>query len=112
MGQTSANVGLKITSQCERRRPCPVHSGKDPNFAVNAETGLAQCHSQCGRGWDLVPLEMEIVGLDFARAKEHVFDLVGSPRVPWEEGNVEALTTTQTRAGNCFTKLSATSGKN
>ena len=46
MGQTSANVGLKITRQCERRRPCPVHSGKDPNFAVNAETGLAHFWSR------------------------------------------------------------------
>ena len=34
-------------------------------------------------------LEMEIVGLDFARAKEHVFDVVGSPRVPREARNVE-----------------------
>jgi KaiC/GvpD/RAD55 family RecA-like ATPase len=58
---------------------------------VNAETGLAQCHSQCGRGFDIVALEMEIAGLDFARAKERVFDLVGRPRVPWEERNVEAL---------------------
>lgn len=56
-------------------------------------------------------LEMEIVGLDFARAKEHVFDVVGSPRVPREARNVEALTT-RTRAGNCVTTSSATSGKN
>ena len=83
MGQTSANIGLKITSQREWRGPFPVHSGKDPDFAVNAETGLAQCHSQRRRGWDVVVLEMEIVGLDFARAKEHVFDLVGRPRAPW-----------------------------
>jgi DNA primase len=85
MGPTSANIGLKITSQRECRVPFPVHSGKDPNFAVNAETGLARCHSQCGRGWDVVTLEMEIVGLDFALAKERVFDLVRRPRVPWEE---------------------------
>ena len=112
MGKTSANIGLKITSQCEWRGPCPVDSGKDTNFAVNAETGLAQHLSRCGRGWDVVALEMELAGLDFARAKEHVFELLGRPRVLWEERKVEALTTTQTRAGNCFTKLSATSGKN
>jgi hypothetical protein len=88
---TARVPSLKITSQREWRGPCPVHSGKDPNFAVNAETGLAQCHSQCGRGWDIVALEMEIAGLDFARAKERVFDLMGRPQVPWEERNVEAI---------------------
>lgn len=82
---------LKITSHREWRGPCPVHSGKDPNFAVNAETGLAQCHSQCGRGWDPISLEMELAGLDFPRAKERVFDLVGRPRIPWEERDVEAI---------------------
>ena len=89
---TARVPSLKITSQREWRGPCPVHSGKDPNFAVNAETGLAQCHSQCGgRGWDIVSLEQELSGLDFVRAKERVFDLVGRPRVPWEERNTEAL---------------------
>jgi replicative DNA helicase len=80
---------LKITSFREWRGPCPVHNGKDPNFSVNAETGLAQCHSQCGRGWDLVSLEMELSGLDFPRAKDRVFELIGRPRVPWEERNLE-----------------------
>jgi KaiC/GvpD/RAD55 family RecA-like ATPase len=82
---------LKITNHREWRGPCPVHSGKDPNFAVNAETGLAQCHSQCRRGWDVISLEMELSGLDFPRAKERVFELVGRPRVPWEERDVEAI---------------------
>jgi hypothetical protein len=81
---------LKITSQREWRGSCPVHQGKDPNFSVNAETGLAQCHSQCGRGWDLISLEMELSGLDFPKAKERGFDLIGRPRVSWEERNPEA----------------------
>jgi replicative DNA helicase len=82
---------LKITNQREWRGPCPIHNGKDPNFAVNAETGLAQCHSQCGRGWDLISLEQELSGLDFPKAKDRVFELVGRPKVPWEERNVEAI---------------------
>lgn len=82
---------LRITNQREWRGPCPVHSGKDLNFAVNAETGLAQCHSQCGRGWDILSLEMELCSVDFARAKERVFSLIGRPNVPWEERNVEAI---------------------
>jgi KaiC/GvpD/RAD55 family RecA-like ATPase len=81
---------VKIASHREWRGPCPVHGGKDPNFSVNAETGLAQCHSQCGRGWDLLSLEMELFGLDFARAKERVFAQIGRPNVPWEERNLEA----------------------
>jgi KaiC/GvpD/RAD55 family RecA-like ATPase len=82
---------LKINNQREWRGPCPVHGGKDPNFAVNAETGLAQCHSQCGRGWDPISLEMELAGSDFPRAKTAVFEIVGRPNVPWEERNVEAI---------------------
>ncbi len=82
---------LKITSFREWRGPCPIHQGKDPNFSVNAETGLAQCHSQCGRGWDPTSLEMELSGFDFPRAKERVFDVIGRPRVPWEERDVEAI---------------------
>jgi replicative DNA helicase len=82
---------VKITSFREWRGPCPVHNGKDPNFSVNAETGLAQCHSQCGRGWDLVSLEMELSGLDFPRAKESIFNLIGRPNVPWEERDLEAI---------------------
>ena len=82
---------LRITSQREWRGPWPVHNGKDPNFAVSAETGLAQCHSQCGRGWDVISLVMELYGLDFPRAKERVFEIVGRPRVLWEERNVTAI---------------------
>ena len=82
---------LKITNQREWRGPCPVHCGKDPNFAVSAETGLALCHSQCGRGWDILSLEQELSGLDFPRAKDRVWEILGRPKVPWEERNVQAI---------------------
>ncbi len=82
---------LKITSQREWRGGCPVHGGKDPNFTVNSETGLAHCMSQCGRGWDLVSLEMELFGLNFPPAKERVFELIGRPRMAWEERDVEEI---------------------
>lgn len=82
---------LNITSFREWRAPCPIHSGKDPNFSVNAETGLAQCHSQCGRGWDMISLEQDLFSLDFPTAKDRVFELVGRPKVPWEERNLEAV---------------------
>jgi KaiC/GvpD/RAD55 family RecA-like ATPase len=78
------------TSHREWRGPCPVHQGKRDSFSVNSETGLAQCHSECGRGWDIVALEMELGALDFPKAKAAVFQLVGRPDVAWEDRDVEA----------------------
>ena len=60
---------LKPTSQREWRAPCPVRHGKDPNFSMNSETGRAICHPQCGRGWDIISLHMELIGADFETAK-------------------------------------------
>ena len=88
----SARVpGVRISNQREWRGPCPVHQGKRDSFAVNAETGLAQCHSQCGRGWDIISLEMELSAVDFPKAKATVFRIIGRPDVPWEERNIEAV---------------------
>lgn len=81
---------LNASTHREWRCPCPIHQGTNPNFAINSETGLAQCHSTCGRGWDMISYEMEISGLDFPKAKERVFDVVGRANVPWDERNVEA----------------------
>lgn len=73
------------------RAPCPIHSGEGLNFAVDLKTGFAICHSQCGRGWDMISFEQEISGIDFIRAKERVFEMVGRPKVSWEERDVEAV---------------------
>ena len=53
----------------EWRGACPVHHGKDENFAVNPRTGAAFCHSACGRGWDIIGLEQEFTGAPFQEAK-------------------------------------------
>jgi len=82
---------LKVTSQSELRGPCPVHKGKDPNFAVDASTGLAACHSQCGRGWDVLGLEMELFGVDFATANKRVYQVVGRPEPNWDERDIESI---------------------
>jgi DNA primase len=68
---------VKQTRAAEWRGPCPIHGGKDDNFAVNTETGCSFCHSQCGRGWDLLGLEMAITGAGFKEAKAEVFRIVG-----------------------------------
>ena len=68
---------LKQSRAAEWRGPCEVHHGTGPNFAVNAETGQAYCHSQCARGWDILSLEQELTGADFKTAKAEVFRLIG-----------------------------------
>lgn len=82
---------LNLTTHREWRAKCPVHNGDGLNFSVNAETGLAQCHSQCGRGWDLISLEQELSGSDFPRAKDRVWEIIGRPKVPWEERDFQAV---------------------
>jgi len=61
----------------ELRGPCPVHKGKRPSFAVNPVSGDAYCHSQCGRGWDIIALEQELTGKQFPEARDAVFAIVG-----------------------------------
>ena len=62
----------------ELRGPCPVHRGKRDSFAVNLETGLACCHSQCNsKGWDVIDLERELCGTDFKTALAEVKRIIG-----------------------------------
>ncbi len=63
----------------EWRAGCPIHKGKDPNFSVNAETGLWMCHSQCGCGGSVYDLEMALSGSDFHDAAREVRRIVGRP---------------------------------
>lgn len=65
----------------EWRGPCPNHRGKRDSFAVDPKTGHAFCHSQCGRGGDIIWLEMELEGTDFPAARDAVFRIVGRPAV-------------------------------
>ena len=82
---------LRQTNQRSWRCPCPVHNGTRDSFAVDSETGLCQCFSSCGKGWDMISLEQEFSGLDFGRAKDRVFEIVGRPKVLWEERDIEAV---------------------
>jgi KaiC/GvpD/RAD55 family RecA-like ATPase len=74
----------------EWRCPCPVHGGQDLNFTVDAETGMCYCHSQCGKGWDIIGLEMELSAKEFQKAKAAVYEAVGRPKPSWEERDVQA----------------------
>ncbi len=73
---------LKQRRGTERRGPCPIHRGKDDSFAVDSETGGWFCHSRCGRGGDILGLEMALTGADFKTAKAEVFRIIGRPDSP------------------------------
>jgi putative DNA primase/helicase len=68
---------LKQRPTAEWRGACPIHEGKNDNFAVDRDTGLWFCHSTCGRGGDMIKLEMELAGKSFAEARAEVFRLAG-----------------------------------
>lgn len=72
------------------RSGCPVHNGKDPNFSVDPDTGMAFCHSQCGRGWDIIELERDITGADFPAAKREVYRIIGRPEPSEQDLQIEA----------------------
>jgi KaiC/GvpD/RAD55 family RecA-like ATPase len=72
------------------RGKCPVHNGTDHNLAIDTETGMCFCHSQCGRGWDMIGLEMELFSGDFVKAKTEVFRIVGRPAPAWQDRDIES----------------------
>ncbi len=65
------------TSNDQWRGPCPIHRGEDNNFAVEAVTGRWYCFSQCGKGDDLIALEIALTGAEFRMAKAEVLRVVG-----------------------------------
>ena len=71
-----ARFGIDLKRE-ETRVPCPVHKGQGLNLSINAENGLAKCHSGCQRGWDIYALESELFGGSFPDVKRRVFEVVG-----------------------------------
>ncbi|MDR0984499.1 MAG: DNA primase [Ruminococcus sp.] len=51
------------------RCPCPLHNGKDNNFAVYEDTNTFRCYV-CGEGGDVVRFIEKIEGFDFIEAIE------------------------------------------
>jgi hypothetical protein len=68
---------LKQRHTTEWRGACPIHHGKNDNFAVEPDTGRWFCHSTCGRGGDILELEAALSGGDFPTRKAEVLRLVG-----------------------------------
>src|SRR5208337_4049893 len=69
--------------------------GKRDSFAVNPHTGQAYCHSQCGRGWDMIQLERELTGATFAEARDAIFRIVGRPQA--QNGNSPSIPSPRSR---------------
>jgi DNA primase len=69
---------LKQADYGEWRGPCPIHQGERDSFAVNPETGVWFCHSECGRGGSLFDLEMALTGVDFRTARKNVLQIMGA----------------------------------
>lgn len=88
---------LRLADQAWLRGPCPNHNGKDDNFAVNTATGQWRCHSKCGRGGDILSLEMELTGAKFPEAKKAVFEAIGKHEEPRNGSAVDAKAKLQRR---------------
>ena len=66
----------RFTSRPEQRMKCPIHDGRDRNFAFNLNRGVWTCHSHCGSG-GLVQLEQRLHGGTREEATERLFKLIG-----------------------------------
>jgi len=68
--------GHRFTDRPEQRLKCPIHNGRDRNFALNMSRGVWTCHSRCGSG-GLVQLENHLRGGTREEATERLFRLIG-----------------------------------
>ena len=66
----------RFTDRPEQRLKCPIHEGRDKNFALNLNRGVWTCHSRCGSG-GIVQLEQRLHGGTREEATERVFRLIG-----------------------------------
>ena len=75
MSMAKALELLGVQVDRNHRAPCPVHQGKDPNFAI--KDGFGHCHSKCGRSWDVPGLLMEVHSLTYVEAIEWIAEKTG-----------------------------------
>ena len=90
-------LGVDVTKSgaSEIKARCPVHSGDDPNFNINAETGMWMCHSHCGGG-NIQQLVMRVLDIKSREAATWLTDQgVASG---WRRGSGDRLK--KTRAKN------------
>jgi hypothetical protein len=59
------------------RGRCPAHQGTHPNFTVDPETGFWRCWSRCGRGGDIITLEVALTSATWPEAVAAVGRIIG-----------------------------------
>ncbi len=101
---------LKQRRAREWRGACPIHQGKNENFAVEPDTGRWFCHSTCGRGGDILELEAALSGGDFPTRKAEVFRLVGRIEPDYRRNGTRTNGTSAEVAPSKPTKPSSTAG--
>src|SRR5712691_5599807 len=73
------------------------------SLAVDPNTGKACCHSQCGRGWDMLGFEQQLTGADFRTARYEVFRIVGRTTSVNGKGHSQSKTASQWRSVATYT---------
>src|SRR5882724_7061792 len=68
--------GQKMGSHPSQRLKCPIHGGRDRNFAFNLDRGVWTCWSRCGSG-GLVQLEQKLNKGSYIEAKDRLFKILG-----------------------------------
>lgn len=72
----------RFTDRAAQRMACPIHQGKDPNFAFDMNRGVWTCHSRCGSG-GMVQLEQRLhPNLSREAVTEKLFKFLGmAPKI-------------------------------
>src|SRR5215469_4020584 len=66
----------RFNEKNQQRMACPIHEGRDKNFAFDMNRGVWTCHSHCGSG-GMVQLEQRLHGGTREEATERLFKLLG-----------------------------------
>ncbi|MED4456179.1 DnaB-like helicase C-terminal domain-containing protein [Metabacillus fastidiosus] len=105
-------VHLPMRGTKSRNIPCPIHGGKNDNFAVDTEKGIATCFSKCGKTWNAIDLTMEIHKVDFKGAiglleKDFLLESNNNSKLNKEASvSVPAPTNAKKNYKNLYTTLS------
>jgi hypothetical protein len=79
------------------RGRCPIHRGKRNSFSVDPESGLWRCWSDCGRGGDIITLEIALTGASWREALTEIEQTIGRPLLDRPAGRTERRLLAQSR---------------
>jgi hypothetical protein len=80
-GEVAQYYAMRVPELRQRgkrwRGRCPIHRGKRDSFSVDPETGLWRCWSDCGRGGNIIALEIALTGAAWREAVAEVERIIG-----------------------------------